>query len=160
MTTSQLDYLHETPPTFWRLADYTQNEPNTHAYRIVVLDPRPNFKAGRAYLREFDVDAPIPPMTIPLNAGDKLEFDFGRVSQKSYEEILYGYDMDYTELPMNFDRYSKADQRRIAARMLSVLEAACNGVDLESGPFPVKDIELEAALAQIEILKQQLAERA
>ena len=26
----ELDYLHETPPTFWRLADYTQNEPNAH----------------------------------------------------------------------------------------------------------------------------------
>jgi hypothetical protein len=43
--------------------------------------------------------------------------------------------------------------------MLAVLEAACNGVDLETGPFPVNDIELEAALAQIEILKHQLAKR-
>jgi hypothetical protein len=127
--------------------------------RIVVLDPRPNFKAGRAYLREFDVDTPIPAMTIPLNAGDKLEFDFGRVYQKSYEEILFGYDMDYAEFPMNFDRYSKADQTRIARRMLAVLEAACNGLDLETGPFQVQEVELDAALAQIEILKKQLDER-
>jgi hypothetical protein len=155
----ELDYLHETPPTFWRLADYTQNEPNAHAYRIVVLDPRPNFTAGRAHLREFDVDAPIPAMIIPLNSGDKVEFDFGRVYQKSYEEILYGYDMDYAELPMNFDRYGSADQTRIARRMVAVLQAVHNGVDLETGPFPVKDMELEAALAQLETLRNQLAER-
>jgi len=155
----EVDYLHETPPTFHKLTDYTQNEPGSHSYRIVVLDPRPNFRTGPTSINEFDVDNAIPNVTIPLNAGDSLRFDFGEVYQKTFIDGLYGYDMDYAELPLNFDRYSKDDQTRIAARMLAVLEAACNDVDLETGLFPVKVVELEMALSQIEALKKQLGEQ-
>jgi hypothetical protein len=146
----ELDYLHETPPTFWRLADYSASEPDSYPYRIIVLDPRPDFKTGPVYLHQFDVDAPIPTAIIPLNAGDKLQFDFGVPYQKTFEEGLYGYDLDYSQLPLNFDRYSPADQVRIAARMLAVLKAAKAGVDLErNAPLPVKSMTLDDALAQI-----------
>ncbi len=154
----ELDYLHETPPTFHKLGDYSRDESNSHPYRIVVLDPRPDFRNGPTSINEFDVDNPIPSVTIPLNAGDYVAFDFGKVYQKTFIDGLYGYDMNYAELPMRFDRYSKEDQTRIAARTLAVLEAACNGVDLETGPFPVKSVELETALAQLEVLKNQIIE--
>ena len=149
----ELDYLHETPPTFERLADYSKQEADAHAYHIVVLDPRPTFRQGRVYLHEFDVDDPVPTVKIPLNGSDVLDFDFGLAYRKTFEEALYGYDMDYRRLPMNFDRYSKDDQARIAVRMVTVLEAAANGVDLETGPFPVKTLPLETALAQIETMQ-------
>jgi hypothetical protein len=148
----ELDYLHETPPTFWRLPDYSRREPKSHAYRIVVLDPRPTIAEGRAYRYEFDVDSQIPAAAIPLNAGDVIRFDFDMAYQRTFEEALYGYDLVYSELPPNFERYSPADQQRIAARMLAVLEAARDGIDLETGPFPVKDIPLEQALEQISTL--------
>lgn len=151
----ELDYLHETPPTFARLADYTKQEANAHAYHIVVLDPRPTMSEGRVYLHEFDVDTPIPTVKIPLNGGDVLHFDFGMAYRKTFEEALYGYDMDYRYLPMNFDRYSPADQTRIAARMVTVLEAAQQDMDLETGPFPAREIALSAALAEIEALRGQ-----
>lgn len=38
-----LDFLHETPPTFTRLVDYSrrQRSADAHPYRILVLDWRP-----------------------------------------------------------------------------------------------------------------------
>jgi hypothetical protein len=157
----EIDYLHETPPTFMRLLDYSNRKhrnAQAHPYRIVVLDPRPDIESGPVSIHEFDVDASIPTVTIPLNAGDAVDFDFGAAYDKTFREGLYGYERnyDYAELPMNFDRYSEADQTRIACRMLAVLEAARDGVDLETGPFPVKEVSLQEALAQIEALKGSL----
>lgn len=145
----EIDYLHETPPAFWRLADYTNGELDSHAYRILIFDPRPTLGDGIVQLGEFDVDAPIPTMTIPLNAGDSLNFDFGAVYQKTLADSFYGDSVDYAQLPLNFDRYSTADKARIAARMVAVLEATTNGVDLETGPFPMLNLTLDDALARI-----------
>jgi hypothetical protein len=151
----ELDYLHETPPTFAPLDDYTRREPHAHPYRIVVLDPRPDFRTGPSFVGEFDADEPIPTVTIPLNAGDRVDFDFNAAYQKTFVEALYGYDMDYAALPLNFERYNEADQTRIARRMLSVLEAAAAGIDLETGPFPIKDIPLNEALTQTAMLQNK-----
>lgn len=148
----ELDYLHETPSTLWRVPDYTRQEPLSHPYRIAVLDPHPGFREGKAYHYPFDVDAPIPIIEIPLKANDVLKFDFGAIYHKTLEEGMYGYSLDYARLPVNFDRYSEADQTRIAARMLSILEAVRDGIDLETGPFPVKPLPLADCLAQIEAI--------
>src|SRR5262245_9658813 len=90
----EIDYLHETPPTFDTLLDYSSESRHleTHPYRIVVLDPRPDAASGPAFVREFDVDEPIPAMPIPLNGDDKLDFDFGEAYQKTFKDGLYGYD--------------------------------------------------------------------
>ncbi|MEO8613163.1 MAG: DUF4058 family protein [Chloroflexota bacterium] len=146
----ELDYLHETPPTFWRLDDYSRHESNSHPYRIVVIEPRPDMKQGWGAPYEFDVDAVIPSVKIPLNGSDVLEFDFGDAYQQTWEFALYGYDMDYSQLPMNFDRYHPDDQARILARMLAVLKAVRDGVDLEThAPLPVESISVEEGLKQL-----------
>jgi hypothetical protein len=142
----EIDYLHESPPTFERLADYSTHAAGSHPYRIVVLDPRPNFHAGPVFLHEFDVDATIPTVEIPLSDNDRLRFDFDAAYQQTFTTALYGYDMDYRQLPLNFQRYSQADQQRIAARMVTVLAAAQQGVDLEKGPLPAQDVPLSTAL--------------
>lgn len=148
----ELDFLHETPPTFWRLADYTAHEANSHPYRIIVLDPRPDVKTGPAQVYEFDVDTPIPSATLPLNYGNRLDFDFNAVYHKHFEEALLGYGCDYSELPMNFDRYSPADQVRILTRMLTVLQAAQENRDLEQAPLPL--VNAPASVAEgLEALK-------
>jgi hypothetical protein len=52
---------------------------------------------------------------------------------------------------LNFDRYSHDDQRRIVCRMLAVLNAAPDGVDLESNaPLPVESLSLEEGLRQLQ----------
>jgi hypothetical protein len=128
-----------------------------HPYRLIVLDPRPSLQAGQAYIQEFDVDAPIPSMIIPLNAGDALPFDFGVPYRKTLEEELYGLELvDYQELPARFNRYRTVDQTRIAVRMVAILQAAHAGVDLDRGPFPIRALPLEAALAEIRRLQEAM----
>lgn len=146
----EIDYLHESPPTFERLADYSAKDKDAHPYRIVVLDPRPNFHVGPVFLHEFDVDQVIPTVDIPLNGSDVLTFDFDKVYRKTFEEALYGYDMDYRQLPLNFQRYSRTDQQRIAARMVTVVEAVQQDIDLKTGPLPAQEISLPTALEIIE----------
>jgi hypothetical protein len=151
----EIDYLHETPPTFPRLPDYT--DPRQHAlgarpYRIAVLDPRPDLRAGPANVHEFAVDDPIPTVDIPLSGDDRLHFDFGAPYRRMFEGGFHGYNLDYRAFPPNFDRYSVEDQCRIALRMLAVAEAAAAGLDLETGPFPTRDLPLEEALERLATL--------
>jgi hypothetical protein len=129
---------------------------DSHPWRIVVLDPRPDMHSGPVFCFEFDVDDSLPQAVIALNGDDSMDFDFGAAYRRSYEDMMYGLEsVDYSQLPMNFDLYQKADQTRIARRMLAVLQAHQASVDLETGPFPVEDVSLETALTRIDALKQQ-----
>ncbi len=152
----ELDYLHESLSTFDKIARYRgadkATEPGSHPYRVMVVDPRPIFLEGLAYRAEFDVDDPIPTAEIPLNGDDVLTFDFDAPYQKTFEELFYGLELvDYSQLPLNMDRYSPGDQVRILARMLAIMKAVRDGVDLDkNAPLPVdEDIVLDDALAQI-----------
>jgi hypothetical protein len=154
----EIDYLHETPPTFSTIARYYppgtgSRVKDPQPYRIVVANPRPSYDEGRAKVEGFDVDTPIPTVTIPLQGDEALAFDFNAPYQKTFEESFYGLQIDYSELPRNFDRYLPYDQHKIALRMLSVMEAAREGIDVESGPFPLRDdLSLEAALVQLKAM--------
>ena len=156
----ELDYLHESGATFGPLGRYRirQRQPadaHAHPYRIAVIDPRPNFDEGKAYIAEFDVDEPIPTLTIPLNDNDQLHFDFDAPYQKTYTETLYGLELvDYRKLPLHFGRYSPADQARITNRMISVLRALEHGEDLETGPFAVTGLSLTEALAGLGLYEE------
>ena len=158
----ELDYLHETPPTFTKFANYAGSgrdprpEMGSHPYRIIVIDPRPTFGAGKAYNYEFDVDDPLPTVEIPLNSDDKLAFDFGLPYRKTLEETLFAYEfVDYSQLPINFERYNAYDQTRIAKRMVAVLQAHHTGLDLEKELMPTAEITLHEALTQIVALTRQ-----
>jgi hypothetical protein len=151
----EIDYLHESPSTLPGLPSYRPQrgrpgDDRAHAYRVAVIDPRPDLRRGMVRAREFGVDVPIPTVAIPLSGNDTLAFDFGQPYRKTIEETLYGLQLvDYRELPANFDRYSLEDQRRIALRMLATVEAARAGEDVESGPFPVADFSLDDALTRL-----------
>ena len=115
-------------------------------------------KAKPIYPHHFDVDTPIPQVTIPLRAGDSLTFDFGAAYDKTFEEALYGLELvDYSQLPLNFDRYSPDDQLRILRRMLAVLQAAKQGVDLDkNAPLPVEAMTFDEAMTRLQALGLQL----
>lgn len=155
----EVDYLHESAPTFERIPNYRAvarrmiETTNAHPYRILVIDPRPLVSQGKLYTYQFDSDQLIPVVTIPLSASDYIEFDFGYSYQRTLQDERFAYmHVNYTQLPVNFNRYSKADQARIANRMVAVIEAAQRGIDLETGPFPTPALALEAALQQIDAL--------
>ncbi len=154
----EIDYLHESGSTLQHIANYRVRKASpapedAHPYRIAVIDPRPSYVEGRAYIAEFDVDAPIPVVPIPLNAGDILNFDFGNPYRKTFEETLYGWRfVDYSQFPLRFDRYSPADQQRIAQRMVAVIKAHHAQEDLATGPFAMETLTLDEALRQIKAL--------
>lgn len=161
----EIDFLHETPPTFYGLPDYhthkrRRSQPDAHPYRIAIVDPRPTFDDGKVYIKEFDVDDPIPSMTIPLNGDDVLHFDFGAPYKRTYEEIMLGMTyVDYARFPERFERYSEADQARIARRMLAVHQAYQSGQNLEGDPLPVDDIPLETALEAVRALLPETTQK-
>ncbi|MEZ4729539.1 MAG: DUF4058 family protein [Caldilineaceae bacterium] len=151
----EIDYLHESAPTFPGIPNYRPVEngdalpQDAHPYRIVI-DPRPTLMKGIARLYQFDVDEALPVVDIGLQGSAVLAFDFGEPYTRTLEESMFGLDVDYSRLPLNFQRYRKDDQSRIATRMVALLNAVRADVDLETGPFPVKAMPLEAALAEIE----------
>ena len=153
----ELDYLHETPATFENIPDYTRKDDDAQPYRIMVLDSRLDFRHGPVELEEFGVDiAPIP-MTIPLNGTDKVNIDFGTIYQTTFEEARYGYspDLDYHQLPLHFDSYTRPDQERIVARMLAIIQAEQAGVDLETAaPWPTQRVSLEEGLLELQKLTE------
>lgn len=157
----EMDYLHESAPTLKGIPNYRTRRGQTtdekaRAYRLAVIDPRPDTQKGIIRVTEFDVDAPIPIINIPLVGTDTLPFDFGIPYRKTFEETLYGQQLvDYRELPPNMDRYSLADQARIANRMLAVLKARADGLDLELGPFPASELPLEEALEALEAFQNR-----
>ncbi|MCA0457880.1 MAG: DUF4058 family protein [Chloroflexi bacterium] len=151
----ELDYLHESAPTLRGLPDYHTKRDHlsaaeAHPYRILIVDPRPNLEDGVVRVKEFDVDEPIPRMNIVLNGEDVLDFDFGTPYHKTLSDALYGLEfIDYSQFPMNFDRYQTADKTRITNRMLAVLKAAEAGENLETVSIPTSDLALDAALAAL-----------
>lgn len=149
----EMDYLHETPPTFPTLPDYRSGQPEASAYRIIILDPREKGERGPAWVKRFGVDEKIPPVIIPLAGNDTLEFDFGVPYAKTFEEGFLGDNVDYAELPVHFDRYTLSDRTRIARRMLAILEAVQSGGSLENGILPVPEMDLETALEKIKRLR-------
>jgi Protein of unknown function (DUF4058) len=156
----ELDYLHESAPTLSELSDYRSKsqqvaEADVHPYRRLIVDPRPNITEGVVRIKGFDVDEPLPALKIRLNADDVLEFDLTKTYHTTLEDALYGLEwVDYSQLPVNFDRYRESDQRRIVNRMLAVLQAAQSGIDLETREFPAKNLPLETAMAEIMRFRQ------
>jgi Protein of unknown function (DUF4058) len=157
----EIDYLHESSPTFQGIPDYRTRatrrkaEPGSYAYRIVVVDPRPQLNKGKIKVYQFGVDTSLPAATIPLQGNDSIDFNFGFPYHEAVQMELFTVEfVDYSQLPQHFDRYNQDDQARIANRMLAVLEAAQKGIDLETGPFPVKELPLETVLAHIEAICQ------
>jgi hypothetical protein len=156
----EIDYLHESAPTLSAVQNYSspdaRERPDAHAFRFAIIDPRPSLAAGKSSVIEFDVDALIPNLKLPLEATDTLDFDMGQVYRKTYEEMAFGLEsVDYAVLPRNFDRYSRADQTRIARRMVAVLEAAARGDKLNGDPLPASEMPLDEALAQIKRMSSE-----
>ncbi len=110
----ELDYLHETSPVIRLLPSYPKRESGAFPYTIMISDPRPNWTEGKASIYGFRVDEPLPKIPIPLEGKDTLVFDLGIPYKRAIHSgrILRSV-MDYTQLPVNFERYSPEDQIRI-----------------------------------------------
>lgn len=137
----EIDYLHESPPTVAELPDYTKNQPESMPYRVSIVDSRNGLDNMLAYSQEFAVEETIPIIQIPLHANDVLAFELDKAYDATYQRVLYGVSLEtsvnYRELPPNFKKYQRTDQQKIIKRMLTVIDAAQNSIDLEGDTVPL-----------------------
>ncbi len=145
----ELDYLHQSNPTLPTLIPYQQGG---SPYRILVVDPRPTFEDGNTRLARCWVDQALPTVPIPLQGDDLIPIDFNAPYQRTFEGLWYGlntdYPVDYAQFPVGWEHYTPADQARIAARMLAVIEVVGRGESLD-GPPPTETLTLEEALTRL-----------
>lgn len=126
----EVDYIHELPAIVPTYPIYPKAA-NSHAYVIFVSDPRPSVGKGKVSAYGFDVDSPLPTVTLPLAGEETLKFDFNAVYHVSYRRARYSDKLDYRQPPLRMETYSPADQARIRQRMAAIAEAAAQGIDLE-----------------------------
>ncbi len=144
----EIDYLHHTPATY-ELEDVASQAP----YRILVFEPRPNAEQGYVSINEFVVDQTLSAVNVPLSGKDFLAFDFAVPYELHFRRLRLGAGVDYSQLPLNFDRYSPADQARILSRMVAVCEAFQHGENLEAPVEEVTVLSIKEAIARLEAIR-------
>lgn len=115
----EIDYLHERRSPLAFLPDYSQHEPKSYPYVILVNVPYPSLAEGSTRIYGFRVDEPIPAIEIPLAQGESVTLDLGAVYNHTFSSNLsYGLRLvDYERLPENFETYDMEDQQRIRSHM-------------------------------------------
>ncbi len=134
----ELDYLHHQPAT---VAVPAGSSP----YRILVIDPRPNWLQGEGRIFPIYIDEKIPTLAIPLNAGDVFQFDFDAPYQQTYEALFFGDEINYNNLPPSWERYEADDQAQILSRLLHIRN---NPPEEGTPPQPIERLSLETARQQ------------
>jgi len=116
----EIDFIHERSPVHPRIPSYAQRQPNAFPYHILVTAPN---NAQDEYQHKwvtsvygFGVLDVIPSVVIPLYGQDRMSVDFGAVYQLIFDtQPLYRKRADLSKLPLNFHRYTDADQAAIRA---------------------------------------------
>jgi hypothetical protein len=144
----EIDYLHH-PPT--KFDNFFAKGKDIPPYCVTVHDPRPDLGRGRAYKYQFNVDDLLPKMIIPLYWKDEILFDCSIPYKKTFEEMFYGDELDYSQLPLKFETYSLTDRQRIASRMVAIKKAVTAGMSLENEPQPIELVSLEEALQELSV---------
>jgi hypothetical protein len=161
----ELDYLHGVSTTLETIPDYRppgrdqQPRDDAHPYHLWLIDPRqPPDEPESAAIAAFDVDQPIPDLSIPLNRGEYLTFDFNTVYHQTFRaQPAFGLAVNYAAAPEVVERdYNQRDQAAIAARMLTVQKLHREAVNLTQVPYPVDSQLLDALRRRPEVVRQVL----
>jgi hypothetical protein len=136
----ELDYLHHQAPTI-AVPLYPEHAASS-CYRILIIDPRPDWLNGAGHVYPIHVDEKLPTLTIPLNAEDVIQFDFDTPYQQTYEGLFFGDEVDYSILPQAWERYSADDQARILSRLLVLRN---DGAVTQRPPLSIKPLSLAEA---------------
>jgi hypothetical protein len=120
----EIDLLHEAPSPVRGIPHYPRN-PDSFPYAVIVSDPTPHARSGKAVVYRFSVDMPLPQFDLPLGSGDHITVDLDPVYQSAFNgRRAYGLLVDYEQRPERFKRYSAADQERIRAVMQRAAQLA------------------------------------
>lgn len=161
----ELDYLHGVSTTLETVPDYRppgrdqKPRDEAHPYHLWLIDPRqPQDEPESAAIAAFDVDQPIPALSIPLNRGEYLTFDFNTVYHQTFRaQPAFGMAVNYAAAPEAVERdYNLRDQAAIAARMLTVQKLHREGANLTQGPHPVDSHLLDSLRRRPEVVQRVL----
>jgi hypothetical protein len=161
----ELDYLHGVSTTLAAIPDYRppgrdqKPRDDAHPYHLWLIDPRqPPDEPESAAIATFDVDQPIPALSIPLNRGEYFTFDFNAVYHQTFRaQPAFGMAVNYAAAPEAVERdYNLRDQTALAARMLTVQKLHREGVNLAEGPYPVDSNLLNTLHRRPEVVNQVL----
>jgi hypothetical protein len=159
----ELDYLHGVSTTLKTVPDYRPSardqkpRDDAHPYHLWLIDPRqPPDEPESAAIAAFDVDQPIPVISIPLNRGEYLTFDFNAVYHQTFRaQPAFGFAVNYAAAPEAVERdYNLRDQTAIAARMLTVQKMQREGINLADGPYPIDPNLLDSLRRRPELVLQ------
>ena len=119
----EMDYLHQSPPSIKILPSYPERHPKAFPYTILVSHPYPTLETGQVAIYGFNVDDPIPKISVPLAGTDSIGLDLGAIYHRTFADNgYYGLRVvDYEQEPTRMESYNEADQERIRQRMAAVL---------------------------------------
>lgn len=97
----EIDYLHESPTTLRGVPGYSTRRggppyDRAHAYRIAISDPRPDFGRGTLRVSDFDVDAPLPIVALPLSGDETLPSTSARRIVRCSRKLFTGCNWSIT----------------------------------------------------------------
>jgi hypothetical protein len=120
----EIDYLHSRAPADERLPSYTDGDPGSTPYAILISDPRPSLSEGMMRVYGFGVLDPLPVIDIPLDGSDTVRLDFGSLYQETFSsrQLFYEIRTDYSREPVAIDSFHPDDQERIRAYMARIAE--------------------------------------
>lgn len=156
----EIDLLQGQPSFLRSIPQYIPDnpEPGAKAYSVTVIDPhsRPDHPDGVAHVYPFGVEESLPHQAvIPLADNDALVVDFDRTYDRAFENTYGTLPIDYSKHPAlwgnDISFYTQEDKKRIAARMVTVLQgqrAGLVGAEQEE-PLPLA-VSVDEALASLE----------
>jgi len=128
----EIHYLHAHRPTRHIIPSYVDRDDNAYPYFILVNDPTPS--VDRLSYFGFAVDEPIKSIPVPLLGADIVNLDVNAAYHQTFSDNrAYGLAMvDYANLPIQFKKYTDADQDKIRARMAAVQATGAPSLDSET----------------------------
>ncbi len=117
----EIDLLHESRPVPRAVPSYPDRHPEAYAYTIYVNDTRLGLQNGTTSAHGFGVNEPFPIVDIPLAGNEFILFDFREPYNTTYARLqLLRHRVDFQQVPLAFETYSPADQKRIQSVMDSM----------------------------------------
>lgn len=110
----EMDYLHESNPVLSQLPNYRKNQENSYPYYILISTP----EDGRTRVYGTRIMETLPKLAIPLKPGESVLLDFNEVYNRTFSGgRLFPMLADYSQPPINFDKYHEADQQTIQKQL-------------------------------------------
>jgi hypothetical protein len=119
----EIDLLHELPPMLEDLPSYPDRQDGAWPYSINVIDPHPTFEKGRIDIYGFGVIDKLPIIDVPLENGDSVRVNFGKLYDRVLSRRNFYEQIDYAQEPFNMTAYAEADQVAIRSQMKHIADS-------------------------------------